>query len=89
MHLRNGVPLVISGCTKSMARAYTFEYFAAVLRGQKIKVVHIETGREMQRDAYAFFKGIIARDPDTAKWKIKVRFHLLFQALIFGRHLPY
>lgn len=72
-HLRNGVPLTVSGCTESMTCAYDFNYFAEALRGQKITVVHIlDPDREEERDAYLFFKSIEAGDPEAAFWKIKV-----------------
>lgn len=80
-HLRDGVPLVVTGCTKSMARTYDFKYFSEVLDGREITVVHIlDPEREERKDARAFFNGIQAGDPETSLWKIKVRSHKSFDS---------
>lgn len=75
-HLRDGVPLVVTGCTESMTGTYDFRYFADVLNGREITVIHIlDPEREEQKDARAFFNAIQAGDPETSLFKIKVCLH--------------
>lgn len=80
--LRRGVPLVVENSALALQRRYNFAYFAEALKGQRIKTIHVLDGREEEKDAYDFFMGIAADDPETKQWKIKVTsfFVLIFLA---------